>query len=144
MRYLTLCLFLIGAFIIGCTAQKSLQPSVKLDESFSLAQQDSAYFSNRGTQFWMHVEKITDNRCPEDVNCITGGKTLVQLRLENSAEYASFCLGADCRKEELNSFLVEQNNESYTIVLEEVRPYPKTGTETVEKQAIFKIKQAAN
>lgn len=144
MRYLILGLFLNGILITGCSAQKDMHEGVKLEEPFSAGLQDTVRFSDGDTDFKLSVLAIQENRCPADVNCITGGKATVLAAIENQPEHITFCTGADCREaaQEFNSFTVEQNNKRYTIVLEDVSPYPREGNQTVEKQAIFKIKQA--
>ena len=147
-------LYVITAFLMAACAAKSekqgnnneVGTTVGLDRSFSLALQDSVQLSDGETHFWLQLEAVEENRCPADVNCITGGRAIVWVRLENKPEQLAFCIGADCREEEehSNSFLVEYNNRSYTIVLEEVAPYPQTGNERAPKQAIFKIKRATS
>lgn len=144
MRYIILILLLNGIIIAGCSAQKEMQLGVKLEESFSLTLQESVRFIDDDTGFRVTVISIQESRCPADVNCITGGKATVLAEVENQPEHITFCTGADCREaaQEFNSFTVEQNNKCYTIVLEDVSPYPQEGNEMMEKQAIFKIKQA--
>lgn len=137
-------LFLLVVLLSCSATEKNPAATVPLDHSFGLAIRDSVQVSADGASFWLWLQAIEDNRCPEGVNCITGGKAEALLRLENLPEPVSLCIGADCREEKKSSFVLQHNNERYNIVLEEVTPYPQTGTggETATKRAIFKIKRA--
>ena len=135
-------LFLLVVLLNCCATEKNPPATVPLDHSFGLAIRDSVQISADGATFWLQLQTIEDNRCPEEVNCITGGKAEALLKLENMPEPVLLCIGADCRQEQKSSFVLEHNNERYNIVLEEVTPYPQTGGETATKRAIFKIKRA--
>ena len=130
--------------IVGCAAEKEKQRQVGFEEAFHLAASDTVQLKQGSESFWISLREIEDSRCPADVNCITGGKAVVRLQLADMPEEVEICTGADCRKENNNSFLYEYNNKRYTIVLEEVVPYPQTGNETSTKQAILKIKRATS
>lgn len=145
--------FLFLAFIsllaLGCAPERAQgtppDESLRagLDEKIRLGVADSVLFQDGNNRFWLRLHQLDDNRCPLEVNCITGGKASVLLHLEIQPEVLQFCIGSDCR-EQNNSGLVEYNNERYTIVLEEVSPYPQEGNEQTPKQAIFKIKRATS
>ena len=135
---------LLLLLIAGCAAEKEKQRQVGFEEAFQLAASDTVQLKQGSESFWISLEEIEDNRCPADVNCITGGKAVVRLQLAEMPEQVEICIGADCRGENKNFFLYEYNNRRYTIVLEEVVPYPQTGNETNAKQAILKIKRATS
>lgn len=140
---------LLTLLLMGCVAKGGGQERVKgyetvaLEESLSLAVLDSIQLKDGDTQFWIRVEEVQDNRCPKDVNCITGGSATVQFAIEHQPEVVELCIGADCRGQE-NTLMFEHNTKKYKVVLEEVVPYPETGATTETKQAIFKIKQATS
>ncbi|AHM61512.1 hypothetical protein D770_16290 [Flammeovirgaceae bacterium 311] len=144
--YITLIFLLL--LVAGCAADKKgggasdADNAVSPDESFALAAADSARFVDEDSSFLVRVNGIQDNRCPKDVNCITGGKALVTVTIEGSAAVVNLCTGADCFGEAENSFLLRLNNKRYNIVLEEVLPYPGDEQESRPKQAILKIKRA--
>ncbi|WP_152426478.1 hypothetical protein [Cesiribacter andamanensis] len=147
LRSLVLSVF-VSLLLMGCARQQGRSaeagpPAAGLEEPISLLLADSLLFRDGEQQFWLRLQRIDDNRCPLNVTCITGGKASVLLQVQIAPEPLQFCIGSDCR-EQNNSTLVEYNNERYTIVLEEVRPYPQQGSEQTPKQAIFKIKRATS
>jgi hypothetical protein len=146
IRYGTMGIFLLlSLLLLACARGPEAQgqeegPIVQAEQRFGLAVADSVLFQDGTTRFWIQLYQIQDNRCPLEVNCITGGKASVVLHLNIQPEVLQFCLGSDCREQQ-NSSLLEYNNERYTIVLEEVSPYPQQEGEQKPKQAIFKIKR---
>jgi hypothetical protein len=142
-------LFFLLLLIVGCAADKGgadteTVPTARLEEAIAVAVSDSVQVRDGDSRFWVRVNSIQDNRCPKNVNCITGGKAVVTVAVGDSGDGANICTGADCFGESGNSFLFRFNNTGYNIVLEEVLPYPTTGQELVQKQAILKIKRATS
>jgi hypothetical protein len=146
MRYGTMGIFvLLCLLMLACARGPEASgqengPTVQVEQRFRLAVADSVLFQDGDIRFKIRLHQIEDNRCPLEVNCITGGKASVVLHLNIQPEVLQFCIGSDCR-EQNNSSLLEYNNERYTIVLEEVSPYPQQEGEQKPKQAIFKIKR---
>ena len=146
---MTNCRFLfIGVLlllIMGCAAkggsQEKAVAAVAPEESYSLAVGDSVQLKDGDTQLWVRIEDIQDNRCPKDVNCITGGSATALLLVEHQPELIALCTGADCR-EVRNTLEFKHNTQKYIVVLEEVVPYPEVGGTPTPKQIIFKIKRA--
>ena len=98
---------------------------------------------NRESGVMLELTEITDSRCPVNVNCIWAGNAKVKLSVSGTGmEKADLdlCLGqCDTRFQEADTVLFQQNNHTYTLILNKVEPFP--GTSNKKKSVIIILKK---
>ncbi|MGE8555912.1 MAG: hypothetical protein ACN6OB_18480 [Chryseobacterium jejuense] len=143
-------LFSLGVFALtGCDAQKKVKADSKAPEmttnTKSDEQKNDLIYLNEGENKFLLDYKMNitfkgvseDSRCPEGVNCIWAGVALAQIEV----------MGTSTRPVLLNLASMDFPNRNYhqsaefngyTITLQEVTPYPKSGG-TEELKGKYKI-----
>lgn len=143
-------LFSLGIFALtGCDAQKKAKTNSKASEMTTQTTSNDQkngiiYLSDGENKFLKEYQmNITfkgiseDSRCPEGVNCIWAGVALAQIEV----------MGTSTRPVLLNLASMDFPNRNYhqsadfngyTITLQEVTPYPKSGG-TAELNGKYKI-----
>lgn len=113
----------------------------ELNKPITLSVNEKAVISNNGLM--LELSAINDSRCPVTANCIWAGNAVVKLSISGTGvENANldFCLGqCDQRFQEADTVLIQQNNQSYALILTKVEPYPGTADDT--KTAILILKK---
>lgn len=133
-------LFSLGIFALtGCEAQKKAKADSKSTEmtaanTKSDEQKNDIVYLNEGENKFLLDYKMNitfkgvseDSRCPEGVNCIWAGVALAQIEV----------MGTSTRPVLLNLASMDFPNRNYhqsaefngyTVTLQEVTPYPKSG-----------------
>ncbi|MCS4301321.1 hypothetical protein [Chryseobacterium sp. BIGb0232] len=143
-------LFSLGIFALtGCDAQKKAKTDSKNSEmtshTTSNVQKNGIIYLDEGENKFLKEYQMNitfkgiseDSRCPEGVNCIWAGAALAQVEV----------MGISTRPVLLNLASMDFPNRNYhqsadfngyTITLQEVNPYPKSGG-TTELNGKYKI-----
>lgn len=137
-------LFLLCTLLSStCKEDKDLTGSKKADFNtpIKLAVSEKAIISQSG--LLLELTEINDSRCPVNVNCIWAGNAKVKLSVSGTGMEKTdldFCLGqCDNRFQEADTVIFQQNNQSYSLILNKVEPYP--GTADHKKTAILILKK---
>ena len=112
----------------------------EFNRSVTLSVYEKAVNSENG--LLLEVFEINDSRCPVNVNCIWAGNAKVKLSISGTdMEKAdlNFCLGqCDKQFQEADTVLFQQDDQSYTLILTKVEPYPGTANRTKTATLILK------
>ncbi|SHL95875.1 hypothetical protein SAMN02746009_03693 [Hymenobacter psychrotolerans DSM 18569] len=116
--------------LAGCKKEAAVAPSIDaaFNQSVTLRYQQRAALPNQGTpELTVTVDDVVDTRCPEGVNCLQPGdvQTVLGVRDQNGTGQV-LTLQLEGRSSSVDSTAVQANGRQYTIVLQEVTPYPKT------------------
>ncbi|HUH33630.1 MAG TPA: hypothetical protein VLZ28_06725 [Daejeonella sp.] len=130
--------------LVASTCKKEDAPglkSVQLDNPFEISVSEQAII--HGSNTVMEITDISDSRCPADVQCFWAGNTKVKLNVSGLGVndiLLNFCIGqCDNRYRKADTLAMQYQNQSYSIILSEVKPYPGTGSE--KKTAVFIIRK---
>lgn len=122
-----------------CKEEQDLTGSgkAKLNTAFKLAMSEKVIFTE--ANLMLELNEISDSRCPVKVQCIWAGnaKTKLVITGANSEKVSlELCLGqCDIGFKESDIVSFDIDNESYSLILNKVDPYPGTGDAT--KTAVF-------
>lgn len=101
------------------SAQVDLHPVI--GEEFDLPMGGAAYFDSNGYRITF-VRSVSDNRCPVDVTCVTGGAAVVEIGVRETAsgqdELFLFSTGPDSQEPDVRTV------GAFEIKLIEVLPVP--------------------
>ena len=90
----------------------------------------------------LNLRRVSDSRCPVDVQCIWAGNAKVILTMSKGSgeEELSFCIGqCDTRFQEADTLQVRYQDKPYQLILTEVKPYPGKGD--AKQSAVFVLQQ---
>lgn len=127
--------------LLSSTCKEDLTGSgkAKLGTAFKLARSEKVIFTD--ANLLLELNEINDSRCPVNVQCVWAGNAKAKLLVSGaSGEKISldFCLGqCDSGLKETDTISFKLDNESYSIVLNKIEPYPGTGDAKTKKNAVF-------
>ena len=84
----------------------------EFDIPFELNLEERIILPKNNKALLIRLVGINDSRCPADVQCIWAGNAIVSL-----------------------------NNNTYSVILQEVKPYPRKGIKSEKKKAILRVKK---
>lgn len=123
---------MIGITLFGACKSSNTTPasqvSLKLNQSARV-----------GADLIVAIDSLTDSRCPTNAQCIWAGEAVVALSLSkaNETQMRRLSLPTSARNR-TDSTTVQFGNQSYTVLLQAVTPYPVLG-DTTPKQAVIQV-----
>lgn len=132
---LVLVLFWAALGLVQC--QKNDVTPV-IDGTVKLRASQSATFKTAGKSVLLRVAKLSDSRCPTNMQCIWQGQALAEVELRGAtgdAQLTSLCLGA-CQND---SAAVVIEAVPYWLVLASVDPYPSAATASKPSTATLRL-----
>lgn len=109
---------------------------VKVNETINLPD------NNTGLQ--LQVLSINDSRCPANAFCVTSGNAVVKIKMADNSgafEERDLCIGlCGTKLNRQDTIIVKINNKRYSVILENVYPYPEAGKAQV-KSAMVALKR---
>lgn len=120
---------LIGLFFLLLSCEKNAEVDTLNIGGITEIKQDETV---ENTQYGLslQVNKIDDNRCPEDVVCVWGGNATVEFQLTTKKGKYDFSLDTDESSLDLRNYTVIDN---FKYQLLDVQPYPVSHKEEVVK-----------
>ncbi len=109
----------------SCNKEKSeTARTVDFNTRFKLGLNVTVAIPEWEKELVLTLNDISDNRCPENVQCIQAGKAeahFTVLTRDRTEYHFSLCLG-DCNRlnEAANNWTIDLNRMSYTIILHEI------------------------
>ena len=135
-KYLIALVCLTGLLISSCE-----KDSIEFDSPFELKENESIVLQGNNNGLSITLQSVNDSRCPINALCISAGNARVKLRMSDNSGTESFtelCLGfCDNKNNTENSAIIRLNNNSYTIVLKEVNPFPELGKKQNKKAVLI-------
>lgn len=118
--------------------------SAEFNQPFDLELNSRVILPRDNSDLMIEFVQLNDSRCPADGQCIWAGNATVNLKFAvqaNAETTASLCLG-QCEKQfkESDTARVNLNNISYTVILQEVKPYPGKDR-TSKKKAVLIVQK---
>ena len=123
------CLLFAGITVMSnSSCDKDSLGSVKtsgFNSPFELALNGNMILSKEKKELIVKLNKITDSRCPPNLQCIWAGNVTTEVKLtaeDGSEAFAKLCLG-ECDKafKTSDTSVISLNNTSYIVILSEVR-----------------------
>jgi hypothetical protein len=112
-------IFVISCLVLttACDDQSPVEPTVPLDEQFTLAPGETA--SLEGTTLQIEFIRVSgDSRCPADAFCIQGGDAIVHVRIANRRLTDEYELHTG---DQARASVTHAN---FRITLSQLQPYP--------------------
>jgi hypothetical protein len=133
----------LGIFALaGCNAQKKVETDTKQPSEIqsspkaavSADQKDHIIYFDEGENKFLREYQMNvtfkgvseDSRCPEGVNCIWAGAALAQVEVMGTSTRPSI-LNLASMDFPAKNYRQSADFNGYTITLQEVTPYPKSG-----------------
>lgn len=124
---LLLCILLSST----CKDEQDLTASgkAKSGKAFKLAMSEKVIFTE--ANLMIELNEISDSRCPVNVQCVWAGNAKAKVVLTSAGSEnisLELCLGqCDSGFKETDRVSFKLNNESYSLILNKIDPYPGTG-----------------
>jgi len=127
-----LVLFLIGISLVifGCVSEDKGDIQAKLNESFSLRINESAYIQSENLLI-NFTDVAQDSRCPSDVLCVWAGSVTIHLKVSKRSGDTGSMHGLVLSTENDTATFTDSFNNSYSIEMVDVAPYP-VSTKTID------------
>ncbi|MDQ7948366.1 MAG: hypothetical protein REI78_12225 [Pedobacter sp.] len=118
---------------LGCKKN----PDDNLSGTYSLKLDESRNMPENGKAGLLSLVELQDNRCPENIFCLTSGMSFLKIKLidQKKQQVLQFCFDVCDRRDQV----VRLNGTYYTIRLENVLPLPPGGSATHRPTATFTI-----
>ncbi len=133
MKYIYQVMILTGGalFMSNSSCQKdslNVMKSADFNRSFDLELNGKVVLPKEDSNLMLSFIQLNDSRCPADVQCIWAGNAAVNLRFEAKPgveALTTLCIGQCGQQFKISdTSRVSLNNINYTVILQEVKPYP--------------------
>jgi hypothetical protein len=116
----------------------------RLNAASILKYGDDVVFKDRESQIKIKVTTIKEWRCPSDVNCVQGGHAKVSFHILAINKTVDLAIPHDTFRGQFDNYEFSVNNTNYTLILNDVHPYPSTKNEKETKTAEFVLTETPN
>ena len=116
----------------------------EFDIPFELNLEERIILPKNNKALLIRLVGINDSRCPADVQCIWAGNAIVNLMLSVKEADSEIALGIGQYENGFktsDTVKVSLNNNTYSVILQEVKPYPRKGIKSEKKKAILRVKK---
>lgn len=112
--------------------------TASFNSQFELKLDEKVFLPKAKKELTVSLVNINDNRCPENVQCITAGKAVAEIKLTSKdGSQAITELVLDQKTSTGDTTMVSLNETNYLIILSEVdRLYAYKAKVTIKKRAI--------
>ena len=136
MKYLSILFIAAICFVlVQCKKTAKVTETVFVASPFGCSNTEN----NKSGDYFICIDTLRDNRCPENVICVWGGYTAVNVNFHEGNNIHSFKMGLKNFVLSGSTFDTTINN--YRIILNNILPYPNTsvGNQNNIKKAYFEI-----
>ncbi|MES2873057.1 MAG: hypothetical protein V4708_04995 [Bacteroidota bacterium] len=114
-----------GAITLLITSQSYISSrdvkSAPFNTAFEIKLDEEVFLPKSKKELSVSLLNVTDNRCPENVRCITGGKAVAQIKLTNKhGSEAITKLALEQSPGSSDTIDVTLDDKHYTVILNEV------------------------
>lgn len=135
-KYLLALVCITGLLFSSCE-----KDSIDFGNPFEMKENESIVLQGNNNGLNITLQSVNDSRCPINALCISAGNARIKLRMSDNSGaevFSELCLGfCDTRNNTEDSAIIRLNNNSYTIVLKEVNPYPEAGKKQNKKAVLI-------
>lgn len=137
LNFSVILLMIIG--FISCEKIAEKEVSYILNERIILETGETAFLKDNQVSLYLKLNKIKDNRCPIQANCITAGSAFTEITLSNrNNNKITVSIGiGEISDFKTGSLDVKLEESTYRITLEEVLPYPDLSEKNIQKATFY-------
>lgn len=129
-----------GWWLAGCQKDDSTTPLIEaaFNQRVTLSYQQRAALPTQNVpELTVTIDDVEDTRCPQGVRCQLAGEVYTQLAVrDQSGASQSVTLQLVGHSTSIDSAAVQANGRQYTLVLQEVTPYPETMQEPKQQKRV--------